>query len=89
MDRPDIPEVAMRIQLPDVWVVYQTTLTKSLGQRTLICTQAEWDAMERDHPGHQTLVRGRIANEPEAERLVRSLLPPVAVPDAARRRPRL
>jgi hypothetical protein len=36
-----------------------------------VCERAEWDAMQRSHPGCHTLVRGGITSEPEAERLAR------------------
>ncbi len=65
----------MRPEHPDVWVVYRIAPTKHAAERTIICTQVEWDVMQREHPGHNTLVRDQIIGEPEAERLVRSLQP--------------
>jgi hypothetical protein len=52
-----------------------------------ICDQAEWEAMERDRPGHQQLIRGGIASEADAERLCRSSPTPVPrpLPPVARR----
>lgn len=53
------------------WVVYQMAGKGSTSGGTAVCTQDEWDAMEIARPGHHTLVRERIANEAEAERLAR------------------
>jgi hypothetical protein len=54
-----------------------------------ICDQEEWEAMERDRPGHQPLIRGGIANEADAERLCRSspTAAPRRLPPVARRTP--
>lgn len=45
-----------------------------------ITDQADWEAMERDRPGQQPLIRGGIVNEVEAERLCRSSPPPAPRP---------
>jgi hypothetical protein len=52
------------------WVVYLMALHKKPGV-TAVCEQSEWDAMQRDHPGQHTLIRGGIASETEAELLAR------------------
>ena len=54
-----------------------------------ICDQADWEAMERDRPGEQPLIRGGIASEVDAERLCRSSPPPAPrpLPPVARRTP--
>lgn len=66
----------MRTRQSEVWVVYKTSATKNLIAQNVICTQEEWEALDRANPGHLTLVRDKIGSETEAERLVRSLLPP-------------
>jgi hypothetical protein len=53
------------------WVVYQTTVPGRPGAVTVVCSQREWDALERARPGHHTLVREGIASEAEAERVAR------------------
>jgi hypothetical protein len=53
------------------WVVYKMTLPKEPEGMNAVCEQSEWDAMERARPGYHTLVRSRITNEGEAERLAR------------------
>jgi hypothetical protein len=58
-------------QQPVAWVVYTANLPKRMGGINAVCEQAEWDAMERDQPGHYTLLRAGIANEAEAERRAR------------------
>jgi hypothetical protein len=55
------------------WVVYRMTLHgKPLGV-VAVCSQGEWDAMERARPGYHTLLRAGIASEGDAERLARQL----------------
>ncbi len=58
----------MKIEL---WVVYKATLRGNADGMNAVCEQAEWDAMELAKPGQQTLIRGGIASEGEAERLAR------------------
>jgi hypothetical protein len=41
------------------------------GGPNAVCTQREWDAMERARPGYHALIRAAVANEGEAERLAR------------------
>lgn len=57
------------------WVVYKKTLSKSgkTIEMVSVCEQGEWDEMELACPGHYMLVRGDIANEPEAEALARDM----------------
>jgi hypothetical protein len=57
---------------PEAWVVYVLNLRNKAGGRNAVCEQCEWDALERAHPGHHTLVRAGIPTEGEAERLARS-----------------
>jgi hypothetical protein len=52
------------------WVVYKMNLAGPSGPNA-VCEQAEWDRMECTNPGRHTLIRAGVANEPEAERLVR------------------
>lgn len=74
----------MRTSESIVWVVYRmASFSKHIG-RNAVCTQDEWDAKERTNPGHNTLIRGGITNEGEAERLARDLQTPPAVPAVPR-----
>jgi len=55
----------------ELWVVYRTP-TKGLADGTnAVCDQDEWDAMEKERPGVNTLIRAGITSEGEAERLAR------------------
>ncbi len=54
------------------WAVFHTPATARECGRTTVCSQAEWDAIEREWPGRHTLVRGNIASEAEAERVARA-----------------
>ena len=56
------------------WVVYRMNTQNKGGQagaHGVVCEQAEWEAMERENPGHYTLIRADISSEPEAESLAR------------------
>ncbi len=53
------------------WVVYKMPVPKIPEGMNAVCGQDEWDAMQRDQPGHYTLVRAGITNEAEAELLAR------------------
>ena len=65
------------------WVVYRMTIHgKTTSVMNAVCEQGEWDAMERNRPGHHTLILAGIANEGEAERLARSSPLPVIPPTA-------
>lgn len=61
----------MRQAEPAAWVVYQTLPFGGGATRTAVCSQCEWEAMEAGSPGYRTLIRERIGNEGEAERLAR------------------
>ena len=54
------------------WVVFRMTVHKRVERMTAVCTQTEWDAMERSRPGYHQIVRGGIATEVEAEMLARN-----------------
>jgi hypothetical protein len=54
----------------ETWIVYRMTVHNKPGVNAM-CTQSEWDAMEREKPGYHTLIQGGIASESEAERLAR------------------
>jgi hypothetical protein len=69
------------------WVVYKMNLAGAGGPNA-VCEQAEWDAMELAHPGHHTLIKAGITNEPEAERLARES-PGGTAPGAVRLKARL
>jgi hypothetical protein len=53
------------------WAVYLTPMMGSQDPLRAICSQAEWEAMDRERPGFYTLVQGHIPNEGQAERLAR------------------
>jgi hypothetical protein len=53
------------------WVVYLMTIHKQVEPMNAVCSQDEWDAMERSRPGHHPLVHAGIASEREAELLAR------------------
>ena len=53
------------------WVVYHMNIDRKAAGVNAVCEQGEWDQMERDRPGHHTLVRAGITSEAEAERLAR------------------
>lgn len=65
----------MREREPTEWAVYRAAAAKH-GGGSVICSQGEWDEIERSTPGRHTLIRGNIRNEAEAEQLARSLVPP-------------
>jgi len=69
----------MRIAEPTEWVVYRAAMIGKLGGHNAICSQQEWEALERTHTGIHTLIREKIPSESQAEQLARSLqtLPPV------------
>jgi hypothetical protein len=56
---------------PLSWVVYRVMLKGNVAGPNAVCEQAEWEEMERRHPGAHTLLRSGIASEGEAERLAR------------------
>ena len=68
-----------RTVTPASWVVYRATFDRKAVGMTAVCEQEEWEAMERDTPGHHTLVKGGIPTEGEAEQLARAK-PPAASP---------
>ena len=53
------------------WVVYLMPVHKQAEPMNAVCSQDEWDAMERTRPGHHPLVQAGIASEREAELLAR------------------
>jgi hypothetical protein len=57
------------------WVVYRMPVQGKGGGMTALCSQQEWEEMDRSQPGRYTLVRAGIANEGEAERLARNTPP--------------
>ncbi len=62
----------MRRREPIVtWVVYERQKAGK-PKMTVMCEQAEWDALALADPDHCTLIRAGITNEGEAERLARS-----------------
>src|SRR5438132_14121648 len=51
------------------FAVFVKTVRRSKGMvvgANAICDQADWDAMERNQPGQQPLIRGGIASEVDA-----------------------
>lgn len=61
----------MTTQVSESWVVFLMTIHKRTERTRAVCTQNEWDAMERSRPGYHQLVRSGIATEVEAEMLAR------------------
>jgi hypothetical protein len=57
------------------WVVYRLTVKGQPSGINVVCEQAEWDALEVEHPGVHTLVKRGITNEGEAERHARAGMP--------------
>jgi len=53
------------------WVVYRMTMHNNPISGVAICEQSEWEEKDLARPGYHTLIRGRIANEAEAEMLAR------------------
>jgi hypothetical protein len=53
------------------WVVYLMPIKGSPEGLRAICEQSEWETMERNRPGHYTLIQGGLTNEGEAEKLAR------------------
>ena len=56
---------------PVSWVVYRVMLKGNVAGPNAVCEQAEWEEMERRHPGAHVLIQSGIASEGEAERLAR------------------
>jgi hypothetical protein len=56
---------------PESWVIYQAIVKGAVSGPNGVCEQAEWEAMERTHPGGQLLVQAGISSEGVAERLAR------------------
>jgi hypothetical protein len=54
-----------------LWVVYQTIGDGKLEGRNAVCEQGEWEALQLAQPGKLKLIKARIKNEGEAERLAR------------------
>lgn len=63
------------IDLAGPWVVYSMPVRGNDSGVVALCSQREWDAMDRAQPGRFTLIRAGITNEGEAERLARSSKP--------------
>ena len=61
----------VRAAIAETWVVYRMPVRHRPDGMRGVCGQAEWDAMERANPGVNTLIRGGMTNEGEAERLAR------------------
>ncbi len=53
------------------WVVYQVSVKGQVEGPNAVCDQEEWDAMEKERPGANRLIRSGITSEGEAERLAR------------------
>ena len=53
------------------WVIYLMPVHKKPEPMNAICSQDEWNAMERTRPGHYPLIQAGIASEREAELLAR------------------
>ena len=53
------------------WVVYLMTIHNQPDGRRAVCTQAEWDAMERARPCYHRLLQAGVPSEHDAELLAR------------------
>src|SRR4051794_38002807 len=73
------------IETAGPWVVYRMPIRGKDGGMAALCSQREWDDMDRVQPGHFTLIRAGIANEGEAERPPRSPPPPRPAPPPTHR----
>jgi len=62
------------------WVVYEMKIHGKMSGAAAVCQQSEWEAMEREHPGHHLLIRAGIASEGEAEQFARDR--PASTPPA-------
>lgn len=74
MVQPRVPPV------PRAWVVYRVGAGYPQAGTHVVCTQAEWAAIERAVPGRHRLVMGLIPTEGLAEQLARSAQEPPADP---------
>ena len=70
---------------PRAWVVYRLGPGHPHAGNHVVCSQAEWDALDRAVPGMHTLVMGLIPSEGLAEQLARSFQPPPQAATPARR----
>ncbi len=61
----------MNTKPEELWVVYRVTAPGVLGGPNAVCEQGEWEEMQRQQPGHRTLIKKGIASEAEAERVAR------------------
>jgi hypothetical protein len=76
------------IDLPGTWVVYTVPVRGSDAGLAALCSQREWDEMDRAQPGRFTLIRAGITNEGEAEQLARNSKPvPPAPPHSTSEAP--
>jgi hypothetical protein len=59
--------------MPNVvgWAVYLKPMKAGQEPVRAVCTQAEWEALDRADPGVYTLIQGNLTNEGQAERLAR------------------
>jgi hypothetical protein len=55
----------------ETWVIYRMTMYKKQFSTNSICTQSEWEQMERQSPGYHKLLQSGISCESEAEKLAR------------------
>ena len=57
----------MRTIEEELWVVYQMKVHGRPLSNKAVCTQSEWDAMERSRPGYHTLIATGFVTENAAE----------------------
>lgn len=57
----------MRHVEAELWVVYQMTIHGRPTDSKAICTQSEWEEMERSRPGYHTLIQTGFPTENAAE----------------------
>jgi hypothetical protein len=61
----------MRPVIVETWAVYHKPMRGCPDGLRAICSQDEWEAMDRIQPNACTLIQGDMASEGEAERLAR------------------
>jgi hypothetical protein len=62
----------IRAKPPREWVVYQTPPIGKAGPGTVVAERAEWERLEREHPGQYPLLRAGMVSEGEAEQFART-----------------
>ena len=59
----------MRRRKIETWVVYRNN-NKQMPSNA-VCTQGEWEHLEKEYPGIHAIIQGGFSSEGEAEKLAR------------------